>query len=107
MENVTDTLKVKNIKKCIEIATVDAYGESEVATGWYTCLEEVLGEIKEVKVLGFKVKLEKIDIDSMDSVVAICRSGKNIAQISLSSVEWIGLKKIKNYGLMLGNSIME
>lgn len=90
-----DLLKVKNIRECIEIATVDAYDESEIATGWYTCLEEVLCEIKEIKVLGFTVKLEKIEIDSMDSVVAFCKSGKNTAQISLSSVEWIKLSKVQ------------
>lgn len=95
MENLTNTLKAKNIKDCIEIATVDAYDESEIATGWYNCLDEILCEIKEIKVLGFTVKFEKIDIDSMDSVVVLCKSGKNSAQISLVSVEWINLSKVQ------------
>ena len=35
-----DLLDVKTIKDCESIATLDAYGDYEVASSWLTCFEE-------------------------------------------------------------------
>lgn len=46
----------------IEEATVDAYDESEQATGWFTMFEEHLELPFETKVLGAPVTVVRIDL---------------------------------------------
>jgi hypothetical protein len=45
----------------VEEATVDAYGESEQATGWFTMIEQHLALPFETQVLGTTVTVTKID----------------------------------------------
>jgi len=99
MDFESDLLRVKKESDCEELATVDAYGDDEVATGWMTCLEEVLSGIDSVKVLGQDVRLTGFDIERENAVVAICRNGKKIARISLSSIEWPKLNKAQQLWL--------
>ena len=47
----------------IEQATVDAYGDSEQITGWFTMIEENLAVPFETKVLGVPVTVERVDLD--------------------------------------------
>ena len=79
--------QVKTIKDCVESATVDAYGEDELACGWQTCLDEILGNT-DVMVLGDKVKLTSIDL-SGHQVVAVCKKGKNAIRVTLDSIKLI------------------
>jgi hypothetical protein len=46
----------------IEEATVDAYGDSEQTTGWYTMLEEHLALPFETTMLGVLVKVVALDV---------------------------------------------
>jgi len=46
----------------IEEATVDAYDESEQATGWYTMFEQYLKLPFETKVLGVAATVASIDL---------------------------------------------
>ena len=92
-------LKVKNENDCAELATVDAYNEAEAASGWMTCLEEVFGNIKSVKVLGQEVALAGFDIECETAVIAICKSGKKTARLSLTSIEWQKLTKAQQIWL--------
>ena len=76
MDFQSELLKVKKESDCEELATVDAYGDEEVATGWQTCLEEVFEGIGKVKVLGQEVQFTGFDIERDHAVVAVCKSGK-------------------------------
>jgi hypothetical protein len=60
----------------IEEATVDAYGESEQTTGWFTMLDEHLVVPFETTVLGVQVRVERIELDESEHIVAICRRGR-------------------------------
>jgi Calcium binding len=56
----------------IEEATVDCYNESEQATGLFTMLEEHLRTPFETSVLGITVRVDRVDLNEDDSIVAIC-----------------------------------
>jgi hypothetical protein len=83
----------------IEEATVDAYGDSEQITGWYTMLEEHLALPFETTVLGVVVKVVALDLRGDHDIVAICKRGRErqsvpILDLPLPSrrpegVEWI------------------
>jgi hypothetical protein len=60
----------------IEEATVDAYGESEQTSGFYTMLEEYLAVPFRTKVLGVEVVVQGIDLTDDDHIVAVCRRGR-------------------------------
>ena len=55
-----------------EEATVDAYGDDEQATGFYTVIADNLGTPFVTRVLGVDVTVEKIDLGDDNSIVAIC-----------------------------------
>jgi hypothetical protein len=88
------------IAEMVEQATVDAYGDAEQATGWYTMFEEHLGLPFETKVLGVTVTVKRIDLRDDDRIVAICIRGRakevvDLAEVPLPSprpdgAEWIG-----------------
>ena len=67
----------------IEEATVDAYDESEQATGWYTMFEEYLELPFETKVLGVAVTVASIDLRDGGQIVAVCTRGRARQAISL------------------------
>jgi len=83
----------------IEEATVDAYGDSEQTTSWYTMLEEHLALPFETTVLGVVMKVVALDIRGDNTIVAICTRGRErqpvpILDLPLPSpkpegVEWI------------------
>ena len=60
----------------IEQATVDAYGDSEQITGWFTMIEEYLAVPFETKVFGVPITIEGVDLDGGEQIVAICRRGR-------------------------------
>src|SRR6266700_5485862 len=70
----------------VEEALVDAYGESEQATGFYTMLENDLRLPFETEILGMTVIVEGIDIPEDDQLVAVCRKYKTKQRISLSEL---------------------
>lgn len=65
----------------IEEATVDAYDESEQATGWFTMFEEHLALPFDTEVLGVRVAVEEIDL-----IVAVCRRGKVRQSIAITDL---------------------
>ena len=69
----------------IEQATVDAYGDSEQITGWFTMIEEYLAVPFETVVLGVPITVERVDLDGSEQIVAICRRGR--AQQSLPIID--------------------
>jgi len=67
----------------IEEATVDAYDESEQASGWYTMIEEYLELPFETTVLGVAVTVASIDLRESNQIVALCVRGRNRQAISV------------------------
>jgi hypothetical protein len=57
----------------IEEATVDCYNESEQATGLFTVLEDNLAVPFETSILGVTVDVERVELNTWDQIVAICR----------------------------------
>jgi hypothetical protein len=64
------------LAEMIEEATVDAYGESEQVTGWFTAIDENLAVPFETMVLGVPVTVEHVDLDHDEQIVAVCRRGR-------------------------------
>ncbi len=60
----------------IEEATVDAYDESEQATGWFTMFENYLELPFETEVLGVLVSVVAIALRDDNGIVAVCKRGK-------------------------------
>ena len=83
----------------IEEATVDAYGDSEQTTGWYTMIEEHLALPFETSMLGVLVRVVRLDLRGDNDIVAICTRDRERQSVSLlelplpsprpEGVEWI------------------
>ena len=91
----------------IEEATVDAYGEEEQATGWFTMFEEHLELPFETKVLGTDVTVVRIDLSEDNRIVAICAHGRerqaiSVADLLLPTPRPVGCEWIAAYRHWLG-----
>lgn len=76
-------LSKDRLAEMIEEATVDAYDESEQATGWFTMFEEHVELPFETKVLGAAVTVTSIDLRDCHQIVAICTRGRDLQAISV------------------------
>ena len=65
------------LAEMIEEATVDACGESEQITGWFTMIDENLAVPFDTMVLGVSVIVERVDLDNSEQIVAVCRRGRD------------------------------
>jgi hypothetical protein len=70
------------LAEMVEEATVDAYGESEQVTGWFTMIEDNLAVPFETTVLGVPVTVERVDLDR-EQIVAVCRRGRGRQSIPI------------------------
>jgi hypothetical protein len=71
------------LEALIAEAIVDAYGESEQRTGFYTMIEDSLALPFETEVLGARVTVERIDLTVADEIVAVCRRGAKRQRIAI------------------------
>jgi hypothetical protein len=62
--------------KMIDEALVDAYGESDQMTAFYTMLEDNILVPFQTEMLGVDVTVERIDMTDDEQIVAVCRRGK-------------------------------
>lgn len=76
-------LSKAELELLIEEATVDAYGESEQMTGFYTMLDQHLAVPFQSRLLGVKVTVERIELTHDDVIVAICTRGQEQQEIPL------------------------
>ena len=60
----------------VEEAIVDAYGDSEQRVGFLTMLEEKLACPFTTEILGSPVRVERVDLNDAEEIVAICRRGR-------------------------------
>jgi Calcium binding len=65
------------LAEMIEEATVDAYGEAEQVTGWFTMIDSNLAVPFETTVLGVLVIVERVDLNRNEQIVAVCRRGRD------------------------------
>lgn len=79
----TKALSTAKLDQLIEEAVVDAYGESEQTSGFYTMLEEYLAVPFAVDMLGAKVIVERVDLTDDERIVAVCRRGQSRQPISI------------------------
>lgn len=95
MNDLLDEMKrCRSVQACIDLALVDAYGEDEQAVAWLTCIEEMFGRFKQVKLLGEEVALAGFDLRN-HTVVAVCRQGKSKARVTLDSIEFPKLTPVE------------
>ena len=62
---------------------MDAYNESEQASGFYSMMEEYLAVPFTTEVLGVAVTVVGVALTEDDRIVAVCRRGKERQRISL------------------------
>jgi hypothetical protein len=75
-KNCTTTPSSARLDQMIEEAIVDAYGEFEQITGFYTMLDDNLAVPFVTEMLGVEVTVERIDMTDNEQIVAICARGK-------------------------------
>jgi hypothetical protein len=71
------------LEEMIEEAIVDAYGESEQTSGFYTMLEDNLSLPFETEMFGVKVTVEGIEMTDDEQIVAVCSRGKQRQNIRI------------------------
>ena len=84
----------------IEEAIVNAYGESEQITGFYTMLDENLAVPFQTVMLDVEVIVERVDMTDDDQIVAVCARGESRQRVPIPDLplpdpppdgtEWIG-----------------
>ena len=76
-------LSKRRLDELVEEATIDAYGESEERVGLLTMLEEHLTVPFTTDLLGTPARVERVDLNDADELVAICQRGKQRQKIPL------------------------
>ena len=71
------------LEALVEEAIVDAYEESEQATGFYTMIEDNLALPFTTQVFDVEVTVVKVDLTERDDIVAICERGKDRQSIPI------------------------
>ncbi len=99
MDSLLDEMRqCKSVKACIDLALTDAYGEDEQAVAWLTCIEELFGRFKQVRLMGNEVALVGFALRNHD-VVAVCQQGKRKARVTLDSIEFPELTTVEQLWL--------
>jgi hypothetical protein len=96
------SLSQARLKELIEEGIVDAYGEEEQASGFFTMIEEPLALPFSVKGLGVDADVEKVDMTLDGQIVATCRRGKTRPKIPIldlcqqNSGKWTGSSRVRS-----------
>jgi hypothetical protein len=99
MNDLLDEMRqCKSVQACIDVALTDAYGKDEQAVAWLTCIEEMFGRFKQVRLMGNDAALVGFDLRHQ-AVVAICQHGKRKACVTLDSIEFPSLTTVEQFWL--------
>jgi hypothetical protein len=95
-------LAKRRLEELVEEATVDAYGESEQCVGFLTMLGKQLAVPFTTDILGAPVRVERVDLNDAEDIVAICRRGRQrqlipILNLPLPSPPPVGWEWIDAY----------
>jgi len=82
-EETSGAYSTATLDRLIEEAIVDAYGDSEQTSGFYTMLEDHLAVPFTVDILGTEVIVGRVDLTDDERIVAACRRGKTRQRISI------------------------
>src|SRR4029434_2198619 len=77
------TLSKRRLDALVEEAIIDAYGESEQQVGLLTMLQQHLACPFMTEVLGVAVRVERVDINDADEIVAVCRHARERQRIPI------------------------
>jgi hypothetical protein len=69
-------LSPRQLTALVEEAIIDAYGESEQRVGFLATLQQHLVCPFTTSILGTPVRVERLDFNDIDEIVAICRRGR-------------------------------
>lgn len=99
---VRKPLGKRRLEALIEEAPIDAYSESEQRVGFLTMLEDKLAFPFTTDILRAPVRVERVDLNDAEEIVAICRRGRQRQMISilnfpLPSPPPVGWKWIEAY----------
>ncbi len=100
--NTRSRISKARLTAMIEEATIDAYGESEQTTGWYTMLDEHLALPFDTTMLGVVMKVVRLDLRGDNDIVAVCTRGRKrqsvpILDLPLPSPRPVGAEWIEAY----------
>ena len=92
----------RQLEALMEEALIDAYGESEQRVGFLTMLENHLAVPFTTDILGAPVRVERVDLNDAEEIVAICRRGRQrqlipILNLPLPSPPPVGWEWIEAY----------
>jgi len=79
-------LSKQRLEELVEEAIIDAYNESEQASGFFTMMEDNLKLPFDTEVLGVSVTVEKVDMTDGDEIVAFCGRAGQKQQIPILSL---------------------
>ena len=65
---------------------MDAFDESEQATGFYTTFEDHLAVPFKTEVLGVEVTVTRVDMTDDEQIVAVCERNKSRQRISIADL---------------------
>lgn len=69
-------LSAAKLRQLVAEATVDAYNDAEQRVGFLTLIDECLDLPFTTSVLGVTVVVERVDMNTAEEIVAVCRHGK-------------------------------
>ena len=69
-------LSAATLDTLIAEALVDAYGDSEQRTAFFTAMEDALALPFTTQVLGVDMIVERLDLTADEQIVAVCRHGR-------------------------------
>ena len=73
----------RQLEALIGEAIVDAYGDSEQRVGFLMMLEEHLTVPFTTEILGVAVRVDRVDLNDAEEIVAICRRGPQRQRIPI------------------------
>lgn len=95
----TPRFDAEQLDELIDEAIIDAYGDEEQRTGFFTMLEEHPALPFKTEVLGVEVLVKRIDLTDDEEIVAICTRGQSrqaipildlpLPELPPQGVEWI------------------
>jgi hypothetical protein len=98
----------QHLRELIEEALVDAYGEYEQRTAFFTMIEDGLALPFDTELLGITVTVERVDLTTAEEIVAICRRGNKRQSIPIldlplpkpppAGAEWIEAYRLWSRG---------
>jgi hypothetical protein len=79
-------LSTRELNALIEDAITDAHDPSEQRVGFLTILEQHLAVPFTAEVLGMSVRVEGVEFNDAEEIVAICRYGRHRQRISIGDL---------------------